>query len=394
MLLNPKTRPPKPLNFVQQDVKQRDGISHLPKLTKFGGTSFLERTTVREGAPSNTPRKISELLEIHSFARIFEFQYRTAMAFRENPDHHCHWITLTYRNPEPATWLAARRHIKQWLRITKDYHRRVLLPAQTNRTNPNEKPVYIIVEEEGELHGRKHFHVLWWSAYPHMQFHNHITKWKHGYQTIEALKTGDNRNLAIYIAKYANKSNGRIKCSYKFGLTTLISLLSLSHFHRLAMVNLVMAQKLLRRLSLTPNYPTSRTINYLISRQTLSITSPLMENPPHLPQVIGLPMNSFPPANNASPSPQYMASTVRNTVSKTLVKNAVREIRAAANGDLESPLHQTLPGTALFGVPYITTTSARLEKGRRTSLWFTKSQHPRQQNNRSRGNGIRLDERK
>ena len=111
------------------EPEPKDQKHLIPKLTKFGGTQFLESTTVVQGAPKPNP-KPSELLTVQDYANKFQWQYRVIQAMRAHPKHTCAWITLTYAEPEPPTWIAARRDLSTWLKQLKDFHRRVILPAR------------------------------------------------------------------------------------------------------------------------------------------------------------------------------------------------------------------------------------------------------------------------
>lgn len=351
--------------------------------TKYGGTTFLDVIPITQGAPLEKP-KASELFSIMDQAQKWQWQFRTIMALREHPKHTVAWITLTYAQ-EPPTWDSARRHITQWLRSVKDYHRRVLLPARTPHDNPNHKPAYIIVEEEGALHGRKHFHVLFLSAYPLpiKQWEEPLLKWKHGFQKVKRIDLNQTIGLAVYIAKYANKSQGKTKCSSHFGLTTITTLLSLSRFHLLFQVNPTLAQKLIRRLCLTPNYPTFRTMTYLASRQTFSASS--IPHSPSLHKRTGTMITDLNASKdlNASPSPDNLARTRISQLATPMVRKALHQITACASTDLSRSLIQCLPGLSSFGRPKLATFSTCMEPENNTLIWLTKTHYRHCARNRS-----------
>ena len=193
---------------------------NIPRLTKYGGTTFLEKTLVVEGAPEPNPTA-QKLYSIHTTAKGWEWQYRSALAFRECQNHDSAWITLTYAI-EPPTWEEARRDIHRWLKRAKAFHYRVLHPAH----NAGEKyvpPTYLIVEEEGQLNGRKHFHALWHSHQPMpiKSWDEPLIAWEHGFTKIKRVQStpGKQQGLAVYIAKYCSKANGKTLCSSHYGLT-------------------------------------------------------------------------------------------------------------------------------------------------------------------------------
>lgn len=361
----------------------------LQQSTNFGGITFLENVPVSKGAP-NPPKHVSQFYDTISIAKRFEWQWRVAMAFKELPEHYCSWITMTYAE-EPPSWEAARRNLKQWLQSVRNYHRRVLLPAQVSRRE-TEKMHYLIVEEEGSEKGRKHFHALVWMPYeltPKL-WESRMLKWKHGFQKIKPVRSNDTVGLAIYIAKYATKAQGRTKCSSNLGLMTLITLLSSSSYQRLWMVVPSVAQKLLRRLSLLPNYPTSKLMMYLISRVKSSTISQATK-PPKNPLQIGLRKSGFPSVNNGydtSPGCQAIASS--SEIRFSLVRNAVADIRTAISRKIYSELQ--LPGAALFGRPKPVSLSMALEPSQNTAIWYSKSNFPRCERARSKLTTIQMGE--
>ena len=90
---------------------------------------------------------------------MFEWQYRTELAFREFSDtHDAYWCTYTYAN-EPATWVEARPDIEKHIKNIKAKFHRIRNKLQLNHTV--NKLHYIVVEEEGQENGRKHFHAIW-----------------------------------------------------------------------------------------------------------------------------------------------------------------------------------------------------------------------------------------
>ncbi len=359
----------------------------VSSLSKFGGMTFLENIPVLKGAPTPPPL-ISAFYKTITHAQRFEWQYRVAMAFKELPGHQCAWVTLTYA-VEPPTWEAARKNMKMWLRRVQDYKTRVLLPALegAGESLDDSKIHYIIVEEEGAENGRKHFHALVWlpAPLPIKQWEDKLIKWQHGFQKVKRVKPDDTVGLAIYVAKYATKAQGRIKCSYNFGLTTAIILLSTSSFRKLALVNIQIAQKLLRRVSLTPNYLTSRKMTYLISRLSSSTTSHKLQ-PRKNQRVTGLLTSGCQAVSDPdgrARSAVLEAAACSKTVSYSLVKDAVGEIRYLVASKVLSPLQ--VPGVAGFGRPRVLTVSSQLEPGKNTLIWFTKSAYPRSRRNRARG---------
>ncbi len=374
---------------------------HRPTLSKFGGTTFLEHIPVQKGDPTNPPNHVSGFYKTITSAQRFEWQFRVAMAFKEIPDHLCYWITYTYA-VEPPTWEAARRDIKKQLQRLQNYKRRVLVPEHRQHAefcnerggdfpiNGDEKLHYLIVEEEGAEKGRKHFHALVWFPYkiPIDLFKDKLLKWPYGFQKVMPLRTKEKMGLAIYIAKYATKAQGRTKCSSNLGLTTTTTLLSISAYKRLTLMAPNLAQKLLRRLCLTANYPTSRKMTYLISRVSSSITSlplPVLSNP----RVTGTKNGSL-LVSDGSTSVNYQADAALSEIRYSLVRDAVRAIRAVAAGPFLSG--SALPGLLTCGRPNPLTLSTQLEKGKDTYLWFTKSNYPRCARNRARLANVQVAE--
>ena len=164
-------------------IEQKNEQQRIPILSKFGETTFLDHITVVEGAPQDKP-PAGKLESIYNTAKGWEWQWRTAMAFRELSDYDCAWITLTYAT-EPATWITGRSHISQWLKRLRDYHRRVLWPSDDPQL-PYRKPHYLVVEEEGTKNGRMHFHAL---VFTHKRYNmrlcnyqDKLIKWPYGFK--------------------------------------------------------------------------------------------------------------------------------------------------------------------------------------------------------------------
>lgn len=386
-------------------------------MTKFitqpvdvGGTTYVNVVPRKEGDPTalSQVRKFYSKIED---ARRFEWQYRTAMAFREKPRHTCYWITLTYRL-EPDSWELCRRDAALWIKRVKEYVRRVIVPVH-KPVDP--KVQYIIVEEEGELNGRKHFHVLIWmptklalSAWKR----ENMLKWRLGFVDVKQVAKG--QALAIYIAKYAKKSGGRVKCSLKFGLMTTTLLLSLSSFRVLALVDLGMAQRLLRRLSLTPNYLTSARMNSLISSVRFPITSretrevvarnPIGERSFWRRQISAIMLNrgileGADTVSNTTATRVYVRSLVRQTaydirrlqswqslVCKTLYphKSGVTAVERL------SLVEEVFPGIASFGRPRPISRPPRVGKDQDPRVWYRKFKHPACARARARLDGSRV----
>ncbi len=368
--------------------------------TKIGGTTFLETIQVKKGAPTGPPTHVSGFYDTIKVAERFEWQWRTALAFKEHPMHHVYWITYTYAY-EPNLWRVARKDIGRQIDRLRNYNRRVLIPEHEQyardtsgdpRNNSDEKMHYIIVEEEGSDHGRKHFHALVFMPYkiPLDLFNRKHLKWPHGFQLVKPLRTREAMGLAIYIAKYATKSQGRVKCSSNFGLTTITTLLSLSAFNRLMTLDLPMGQKLLRRLSLTPNYPTSRKIMSLISQvksSTTLVPVPTLRNPPTM---IGKQISGTLADNGSDSTPLSQATALGREVRFTLVKTAIAEIRTAIARKILPAL--SLPGIRTVGCPYPRSRSLRLEPDHNTAIWLAKSAYPRAKRARARNRAVRLGE--
>lgn len=376
--------------------------------------TFLEKRAVLKGAPT-TEKHVHEFYENIRTADRFSWQFRIAMTFAEFPRHQCAWITLTYRK-EPASWITARTHINQWLKSVKDYCRRVLVPEHEQyvrerieaqplltdlppglQKNPAETIRYIIVEEQGSENGRKHFHALVWMPYklPIRQWEDPLIKWKHGFQKIKRQRADDDIKRSIYIAKYAMKSNGRIKCNVNFGLMTTTILMSISSFRLLVMVHPSLAQKLLRRLSLKPNYPTLKLMTSLTSSGRLSTILPSVPPPSVLGQNrTGARSGSKAAADGSVAAIKRMGTEVYRPVPRTAVKEAVEDIRTFAAWSCSQEgfpdLNKTLPGLALFGRPLPITLSARLEPHKNTAVWFAKSNYPRCARNRAKRTAIQV----
>ncbi len=361
-------------------------IETIPKLTRYGETTFLEATNVVKGAPERNPERAHSPFALQVQAQGWSWQYRAAMAFRENPNHECAWITLTYAT-EPDSWSEARADIARWTAGVQRYHKRVLYPA-AELGNDYSKSHYIIVEEEGSLHGRKHFHCLWFSPRAYgMRVPNWkepIVKWPHGFQCVKRVTSSSTTmHLAIYIAKYCAKSHGRVKCSSHFGLTTVTKLLSTSSWGALNLMAPHLCQKFVRRVSLTPNYPTSRQMKSCALLPTSSITSAQRRRPPkaHL-RAIGLRKNGFRSvSSDASPTCHDLAGSYISASRFSLIKTAYRE--AVTLAEIHPEIASALSGLPLFGKWAVLSSKARLAKTNPTSVWFTKSAHPRGARNRA-----------
>lgn len=366
----------------------------LPKQTKYGGTSFLESTLYVKGAPKQPKEHIGSM----AIWRNFEWQFRCTMAFREYSDHDCAFITLTYREPEPASWDTCRTDIDGWLKRLRKYHERVLAKAIDEPKHLYTRPKYIIVEENGKLNGRKHFHALIFTAKKYsMRLANYrdpACAWRHGFIDAKRVnsKYSGQRNLAIYISKYVNKSHGRNLCSFNFGLTTTTILLSISSWEQLYLINQTLFQKLLRRLSLTANYPTSNRLNSLHLRQMRWTTSQLRLHPPgiHRP-VIGSPeTGSLIVSKEDAGTLSYKHSNALRSSSYPLVKRCIQSLKAPDATPLCKQAASCLPGLALFAKGPVLTNSARLEPDKATAVWFAKSAHKRSAAERARNTTVQV----
>ncbi len=372
-------------------------------LTKIGGTTYLDTVQVITGAPTSPPAHVSQFYKTIDAARSFEWQFRISQAFKEYPMHQVAWVTLTYA-VEPITWEAARLDIKPWLKSLKDFTRRVVVKehhvflkshpaskAPGAQINPDERTHYIVVEEEGKKAGRKHFHALIWSPYkiPIKIWEQPLLKWKHGFQKIKRVDS-NNIRLAIYIGKYATKNHGRTLCNYNFGLMTVITLLSISAFRLLMEAMPTIAVKLLRRVSLTANYPTFKQMTYLISRAKSSTTSRSLTLPlstPHRP-VTGLAMSGYHFVNDCAPDRIFAAACSSSRFS--LVRSAIVAIRAAVSREILSD--KVVPGLHLWASPTVHYSSTQLEPDQATAVWLSKSRYPRCQRHRARVAALCLEQ--
>lgn len=371
----------------------------LLRHTDAGGTVYVDQVPVKEGDPATlaTVRKFYKGIED---GRRFEWQYRTAMAFREMPNYHCYWLTLTYRPADlPQTWEEARKQVSLWIKRVKEYNRRVLPKAYGKEAK---KAQYIIVEEEAPRTRRKHFHVLLWLPYfidpgdgPRRRSAFHLEKmllWHYGF--VDVKKVQAEQGLAIYIAKYAKKNNGRVKCSTKFGWMTITTLLSVAPFRMLVVLNPQMAQKLLRRLSLTPNYPTFHRMTSWISSASALITSREINEVLSLSPIGGL--NSLQQLTNAETvnkgylggcSDLYDRAALR-IYCKTLVRATVAFLRSSGqlpqvfkqhNPALTIPAERVVawlfPGITSFGRPRQVSKPTYFAPDQNPRLWFTRHHH-------------------
>lgn len=111
-----------------------------------------------------------------------------------------------------------------------------------------------------------------------------------------------------------------------------------------------------------------------------------------LPETGLLTSGSPPLSNDACASPIYRSAALRRTLSTAATRQAIRAIRAVANGTFSDKFAQTLPGLKLFGRGKIFTTSTQLEPNKGTALWFTNSQYPRSKDRRARIDVLRLEQ--
>lgn len=372
-------------------VDAADGKKAVIKHTNFGGTEFLDSKHELEGDPKPLDQARRLLREVGD-ARRFEWQFRAAMAFRERPNEQAWWITLTYRDPEPADWMEAGRHVSLWVkRLRKNYYK-----TRSDKTAMQ----YLVVEEEGSINGRKHFHCLVWTPrYAHTEFRNNkafwmqkAVKWPHGFIDVKRLDDRDTQGLAIYIAKYANKSNtGRTRCNSHFGLTTTTTLLTLSSFRLLTLSNPRLAQNLLRRLCLTPNYLSFPKLTSLISQHKLSTTSAsrkalqkmqMIGKKTGLRQLQDMKVNALTSSVTARAHPFGPAS----------FKVILSEIYAHFAGHVPGTTDRLLPGLQGFGSPFPLSRSPRLATDKATRVWFVRFNHPKCLRNRTRLAALRLQQ--
>ena len=355
---------------------------------------FLDDSTVKKGDPE--PVNARRLAQVVEGARRFEWQYRAAMAFRERRHQQGWWVTLTYSETElPATWETARRDIALWTKRLRKFIRK----------HTKETMQYLIVEEEGELRGRKHFHALVWLPVDlELQFRTDkklwvdtpLLKWHHGFMDVKKLDVSRQQGLAIYVAKYAKKHNGRTKCNYSFGLNPATMLLSLASFRMLFLMAPRMAQNLLRRLSLTPNYLSLRTMTSLLSSETLPTTfqdrsalQKIRATGTRISSVKQLRKIISEGSDALTGSPD-LASKVSTALCFALVKDCVKQLRSDSFRSLQPDAEVYFPGARLFGTPRPVSDAARLEPDRRTAIFFVRSKHPRCATRRARNNSVRM----
>lgn len=376
-------------------------------------------------------------------ARPWEWQYRIISNLAFHP-RHCHtYMTLTFDGDEPCSKKARkmlRKQLDKW-----SYHFRKRIPRRVDRllsrelhmlldselefvkrTHPLPKGnqfTYLVVEERGSKNGRIHFHLLLSTAI-YMRWRDWKApgiRWPHGFMHHKLVTTdGDpGHGLATYISKYITKSQGvRPLCSYNYGLERETTLLSSSNFQALAVCYPRMAQRLLRRLSLTPNYPTCQTLNYLLSRQKLSTTSvdqkisnltALLLQTETGSLTIGYrqldvfslrpvpirgeseaPREGDPFPGGSDPLAHDQGRVMDSTICKALTRAVIRDIRSHAVEGLDPSV---FAGLRLFGRPRPITQSVLSESKHDTALWFQRMVYPKCRGHRAGKPALALSQR-
>lgn len=348
----------------------------------FGGRDFVSPIPLTRGAPKPIAQEQSAWYakrERTIAGRSYEWQFRTACAFRENPKHHCYWVTLTFRDPEPS-WQEARTMLDRYLKRIRKFVERIQIPAAVDMDcyrKDDSHIAYVVTEEEGSENGRKHFHMLMWLPYrvpvTHWRKQPYLI-WHHGFIDCKAITTDDTMGLAIYIAKYAHKAQGRTKCSSHFGLTIATTLLSISSFNALAISHPRMAQNLLRRLCLTPNYLTYRTLTYLALQSRSWITAHGTKAAPSL-ALIGFRTNGCLPLKSTDRNRVYsgLPRETDYSVCANLTRAVITTLWEAIDRDRpfhKQPLGKALPGLFTFGKPRLRSYSLALEPNGATAVWL------------------------
>lgn len=252
----------------------------------------------------------------------YDWKFSVHAEALENQRLHCTYFTYTFAKEPTAK--EARRLGQAWIRGVKKYDqkknaliandlaneptklgsvpravaqrralsriRRVLPgtqgPCQTKTAQAIEdiyckhygKMRFFLVAERGEKTNRLHLHGLVWTPSHYMWDEweqSKALRWKHGFWE-HKLVTDTPHKVANYVAKYCAKSPiGKPICNSRFGSTTITALLSISQFKTMAIASLPMVQRLLQRLYLTSNYPTSKRLNYLaLSDNALTTSRP------------------------------------------------------------------------------------------------------------------------
>lgn len=343
---------------------------------------------VKQGDP--TPNQFPSGLTRSEKMQRWQWIYRLHEELRCDPGQSVWFHTFTFR-VEPDLD-EARRAVQLWIKRARKWHTNVQRPAveelcqanvHTQKVMHREFPTfrYLVAMERGSL-GRLHAHVITISPWRvrWRDWDSGLLLWTEGFKKHNLVKPQDGfRGAVAYICKYITKDTGRILCNSKFGSTTLTMLCGSSSFKALLLANMTMAQSLLRRLSLSRNYPTSKWISSWISRDSsLTVSRPRQSVPLRPIKMLG--ETGFGKAENEprydSRSPEYRAAC------RGLVRGVIAELRQDSAGPMGRAIKIKLPGLASFGRP------KKLVQGTDTALWFAAVAHPLCARRRSQANKV------
>lgn len=325
----------------------------------FWGSAPANLTpSVSECETQGDPEPSSKLLRMQWLYRIAEEQ---RICYGAATFH-----TLTFRREPSAR--AGLKLATRWIQRVKEAHRKALLPAteavlreleEQRSLDPlaaaaynrffhltNWRFAYLLVQEHGSDNGRLHYHALTFHPYPvtYRAWHLPIMRWPLGHHQHKLVSGGDRTRAAVYIAKYLLKEGNPV-CNSHFGLTSVTTLLSNSSFRTLAIAHSLTALKLLRRLSLSRFYPTSKLISYLASRDKSWITLP----PPrfrHRPQSSTTGVKSSDEADESTV--RFYPSAVPPGVT-ALVRATARDLREVDSPYARETIAKRYPGLRTFG---------------------------------------------
>ncbi len=346
------------------------------------------------------PEKAGPL--VHYNLNTTEWQFRILEEIRQCPGYCVTFHTLTYAQ-EPKSDDQARRHLTNYLARLKRYAQCVILPAAQDcledkelRTDERLKAQHVVrvdaniryfaALEYGSKSNRKHFHMLtFFPTYMSYSIWNtKMLQWRHGFHDHKLLDPDRSSKLGWYLAKYVSKSNGRTRCSLNFGLTTLTALMSLASYRLLYLMAPRLAQTLLRRLLLTPNYPTSRKMSSLISSPKPLITSLPATIQRMVPQLTGE-LNSLKQlglSEDAELRNIVRNESARRALSIQLVRETIIQVKALSAEALGYPVPKT-PGLRTFGRSRPVSLSLLVEPNQEAAIWFRTSNYPRTARNRA-----------